>query len=127
MYEKRIVPKINHILNKCEILSGNTAIQVAGEGAQRYKNALSIHFANVYTHANMAVGQNIPASMDSLRDSITRRIEQNEYSALNPMSPAEQEVEQYIRGLFGTVFVSEIVRAFGARPFGWSDFATLIS
>lgn len=125
VYEKRIVPKMNQILNKCEILSGNTVIQVAGEGAQRYKNALSIHFANVYTHANMAVGQNIPASMDSLRDSITRRIEQNEYSALNPMSPAEQEVEQYIRGLFGTVFVSEIVRAFGARPFGWSDFATL--
>lgn len=125
VYEKRIVPKLNRILNKCEILSGDTMVQVAGEGVQRYKNALNQHFANVYTHATMAMGQNIPASMDSLRASIVRPIEPNEYSPLNPMSPAEQEVEQYIRAQFGTVFVSEIVRYFGARPFGWSEFATL--
>ena len=125
IYENRIVPKISRILNRCEILSGNSVIQVPGEGAQRYKNALSLHFANVYTHANMAVGQNIPASMESLKESITRSIDQNEYSVLNPLTPAEQEVEQYIRGQFGTVFVSEIVRAFGSRPFGWSELATL--
>lgn len=125
VYEKRIVPKMCHILNKCEIWSGNSVIQVAGEGAQRYKNALNQHFANVYTHANMVVGASVPTTADSLRNSITRPIEPNEYSALNPMTTAEQELEQYIRGQFGTVFVSEIVRTFSARPYGWSDFATL--
>ena len=41
------------------------------------------------------------------------------------MTPAEQELEQHIRSQFGTVFVSEIVRMFGSRPYGWSDYATL--
>ena len=115
VYEKRIVPKMCHILNRCEIWSGNSVIQVAGEGAQRYKNALNQHFANVYTHANMVVAASVPTTADSLRNSITRPIEPNEYSALNPMTTAEQELEQHIRGQFGTVFVSEIVRTFSAR------------
>lgn len=52
VYETRIVPKMNALLNKCEVLSGNATLQVAGEGAARYKQALELHFANVYTHAD---------------------------------------------------------------------------
>ena len=125
VYETRIVPKMNALLNKCEVLSGNATLQVAGEGAARYKQALELHFANVYTHARMAVGSNIPTSIDELRNSIMRPVNPEEYGPLNPMTPAEQELEQHIRSQFGTVFVSEIVRMFGSRPYGWSDYATL--
>ena len=60
-----------------------------------------------------------------MRERILRPIEQNEYGVLNPMTAAEQEVEQYIRGQFGNIFVSDLVRTFASRPFGWSDVATL--
>ena len=116
---------MNALLNKCEVLSGNATLQVAGEGAARYKQALELHFANVYTHARMAVGSNIPTSIDELRNSIMHPVNPEEYGPLNPMTPAEQELEQHIRSQFGTVFVSEIVRMFGSRPYGWSDYATI--
>lgn len=125
VYEKRIVPKMNAILNRCAVLSGNAPIQVTGDGAARYKNALELHFANVYTHALMVVGPTVPTSLDQLKNSILRPIAPQEYGELNPMTPAEQELEQYIRSQFGTVYVSEAVRTFGARPYGWSDFATI--
>lgn len=125
VFEKRIVPKINSFLNRCEIYSGNAEIKVPGEGATRYKNALNLHFANVYTHANMVLGTVVPTTADGLRERILRPIEQNEYGVLNPMTAAEQEVEQYIRGQFGNIFVSDLVRTFASRPFGWSDVATL--
>ena len=125
VYNDRSVPKMNAILNRCEILSGNTVIQVAGEDAVRYKNALSIHFGNVYPYAKLAMGNGVPASLEELRQKITRPTAPDEYGELNLMTTAEQEVDQYIQRQFGTVFVSEIVRVFGARPYGWSEYATL--
>lgn len=122
--DNRIVQKINAILNHCEILSGNTVINVNGEGGARYKAALEMHFGNVYPYAKLAVGESVPSSIDELRNKITRRIEPGEYGALNPMSQSEQQVDQHIRGQFGTVYVNEILRSFAARPFGWSEFAT---
>lgn len=125
VYNTRIVPKINAILDRCEILSGNTVINVTGEGAIRYKNALDIHLANIYPYAKLAVGNCIPTSLEELRQKIDRPISPDEYGALNPMSVAEQEIDQYIQRQFGTVYVSEIIRAFGSRPYGWSEYATV--
>ena len=126
VYNTRIVPKMNAILNHCDILSGNTVINVNGEGAVRYKNALEIHFQNVYPYASLAVSEGIvPTSLEELRKKITRHIESGEYGPLNPITPPEQQVEQHISGQFGTVFVSEIIHSFAARPFGWSDYATV--
>lgn len=127
IYEKRIVPRLNTILDKCEILSGNSALTVPSEGAARYKNALEQHFANVYTHAKMALGKNneVPDTPDRLRESIQREITKDEYGPFHPLTTAEQEIEQYIRAQYGTVFVSELVRHFAGRPYGWSDYATI--
>lgn len=59
---------MNAILNHCDILSGNTVINVNGEGAVRYKNALEIHFQNVYPYASLAVSEGIvPTSLEELR------------------------------------------------------------
>ncbi len=122
--ESRIVPKINAILNRCEILSGNTVINVGGEGSARYKAALEMHFGNVYPYAKLAMGSGVPKAIDELRNQINRRMEPGEYGPLNPITQAEQEVDQHIRGQFGTVYVGEIFRSFSARPYGWSEFAT---
>lgn len=125
VYEKRIVLKFNNILNKCEVISGNTEITVSGEGAARYKNALEQHLANVYTHAKMVVGDNVPSSLDVLREKIQRPIEAGEYGPINLICNAEQEIDQYIRGQFGTVYVSDIVKHFAGKPYGWSDFSII--
>ena len=122
LYNQRIAPGIGRILDRCEVLSGNATITVSGQGAARYQNALTTHFANVYLYARYA--ETAPKTLDELREKITRRPDPNEYGPLNPMSPPEQQVNQHLTGQIGTIYVSEVVKTFAARPFGWSEFAT---
>lgn len=122
--DRHIAPKFNAILNRCPILSGNTVISVSGEGAARYKAALEVHFGNVYPYAKLAVGTVVPSTVDELRSKIARPVAPGEYGPLNPITEPERQIDQHIRGQFGTVYVSAILRSFAARPYGWSETAT---
>lgn len=125
VYDSRILPKMRAILGRCKVMSGNAEVNIGGEGATRYKNALEVHFGNVYPLAKLVVADSIPRSDDELRKSILRSIEPNEYSALAPLSAAEKELDCYLQQGLPTANVSDIVRHFAARPYGWANVATL--
>lgn len=124
VYNNHIVPKMNAILNRCDIISGNSLIAVDGEGMARYKRALEIHFGNVYSYAKLVMGAEVPTTLEVLRNKIQRKIEANEYGAINPLTEAEQQIVNHISNQIGTVYVSEVIHFFASRPYGWSDFAT---
>ncbi len=124
LYTSSIVPRFNAILNRCRVKSGNTDITVNGEGASKYHNALAIHLGNLYEYATLAVGATVPTTPQELQQAILRPVEPGDYGELNPMTPAEGLVEQYIGQQIGTVYVSEVFRNFADRPYGWSNVAT---
>ncbi|MCD8310103.1 MAG: hypothetical protein LUB83_02635 [Prevotellaceae bacterium] len=124
LYTSSIVPQFNAILNRCAIKSGNTDITVSGQGASRYHQALEVHLGNLYEYAKLAVGSSIPTTPQELQQAILRPVQPGDYGELNPMTPAEGLVEQYIGQQIGTVYVSEVFRNFADRPYGWSNVAT---
>lgn len=125
VYNSRILPKMRGILGRCKVMSGKAEVNVSDEGPARYKNAMEVHFANVYPQAKLVLGSSIPTSAEDLRRAIVRRIEPEEYGPINPLTPAENELNRYLEQNFSTAYVSEIVRNFAASPYGWADEATL--
>lgn len=126
LYDTRIVPKINAILNRCQILSGNTAMNVSGDGQVRYKNALAQHFDNIYPYAKLSASTSLPHNVNDLAKSILRPIQPNEYHAMNSLSEIETQIDQYLSSSsYSILYVNEVVNHFEGRPYGWSDIVTI--
>lgn len=125
IYDTRIVPRLNAILNRCPIVSANSPITVAGDGQSRYKNALTLHLDAIYPYAKLASGGGLPQRANELAQSVLRPIQPNEYSAMNLLNDIEQQIDQYLSSSYSTIYVSELTRHFEGRPFGWSDLVTL--
>ncbi len=121
---KRILPKMAVVLNKCAILSGDNPLNVTVQGPARYKAAMEAHLGRVFQYAKLGFGGEIPETLDKLRQHILEPVGAQEY-ALKPISQAESLVEQYISSYpMKEVYVSEVLRNFAGRPYGWSDITT---
>ena len=128
LFRTEIYPEFCSLLDNCPTVSGQSLIPAgllgAKKGAERYKAAFQEHWKSVFTFASYANGKEVPQSPDALRDKILRPVLPDEYSALNPLSSAEQEIENYLNRSAGDAVFSDIVQWFGRAPYGWSEYAT---
>lgn len=130
LYETRIVPQFQQILNTCPVISGNVVIEdgeLSGlKGAERYRKALSKHFSNIYTRASMVDKATMPKTAEALRLAILRPIEPGDYDGMNAeLTQPEHEMEIYLNNSFAEVPVSDIVTKFSKAPYGWNDACTV--
>lgn len=86
----------------------------------RLKSALDRLFSGVYKY-NGEVSHNANTN-DALRDNAQKA---NQIATTTTLTAAQQRVEDWINSRGGKATVSDIVKAFEERPFGWKDIATL--
>ena len=126
---KSIQPEFEKILDSCDIVSGAFVIQPAVLGnkkaTERYKLALGEHFKNVYPQASLIKASEVPTTGEGLKAKIIRPITENEYSAINPLTDAEKEIENYLNRSTGDPTLADVVSNFNQPPYGWNEVATV--
>ena len=131
MYKTRILPALADIFNKCSVGTGLNELQPVDFGglknAERLRKAYELHFQQLYSKANLVQGTSMPRNMAELRAKILRPVDDNEYSALNPMTDAENEVVLVVNRAARTheITLQELCRSFAEPPYGWVDHCTL--
>lgn len=124
-----IQPAFNKILDSCPLVSGQQVIQPAVFGTkkstERYKLAIAEHFKNVYPLAGLIKSAEIPTSPDQLKAKIKREINPEEYGAMNPLTEAEKEIENYLKRRPGDENLADLLSYFDQAPYGWSEIATV--
>lgn len=123
--QQGVVKKVERILDTCSIVSGTDDItsKVTGQkGTARFDYAINEHFRNVYRYADMVNG--FPTSQDQLQAKMLRPIQPNEYSAINPMTPAEQDVERYLNSTAGRYSLADLMNHYKSAPYGWKEEST---
>lgn len=125
-FRTKIVPKFRELFDKCVIVSGQVVIDsISLKGKERYREAMTRHLNEVYTYARY-IGSNVPTTGDALKSKISRPIDANEYTELNPLTDAEKAVKNYIDRQGGVdVVLSDIVSTFQRRPYGWNEYSTI--
>ena len=122
----KIRSKIEKMLDSCQIISGtdNISSTITGQkGVNRLKFALEAHFRNVYQYANLVSG--LPTSADQLQQKMLRPIQPNEYSAANPLTEAEQDIERFLSSVSGRYSLSDLVNHYKVAPYGWREESTI--
>lgn len=122
-----IYPAFVKILDSCPVISGQTVIAAptlgSKKGTERYKAALGEHFNNVYQFASYVKGA--PTTADALKQQIKRPVGPNEYNELNPLTVAEQEIENRLNRYPGDMVLSDLLTEFNQPPYGWNEIATI--
>lgn len=126
---KSIQPEFDKILDSCPIVSGTQVIQPAILGSKkatdRYKTAIAEHFNNVYPLASYIKSNEVPTTADALKAKIRRPIGENEYGPINPLTNAENEIEQYLNRSAGDPLLADVITTFSQPPYGWNEIATV--
>ena len=130
LYNTRIVPQFQQILNTCPIISGNLVIDdsdLSGTKAgDRYHKALAKHFSNIYTRASMVDFTVFPKTADAVRQAILRPIQPGDYEGPNAdLTAPEHEMEIYLNNGFKEVALTDIIAKFSKAPYGWNDACTV--
>lgn len=131
MYKTRILPKLTDMFNKCGIASGLNELSPMDLGnlkaSDRLRKAYELHFKQLYHKATMVQSDVMPKNTAELRVKILRPIDNNEYSAVNPMSDAENEVVLVVNRAARTheITLQELCRTFAEPPYGWGEHCTL--
>ncbi len=123
---KEITTALLHIFDTCPVISGHSVITLdASKGKNRYLNALQEHFSNIYSMAKLVSSSSVPTTSDGLRKSILRPINPNDYGPLNPLTKAEEKVEDYLNRQFKDVNMKDVVNYFSNPPYGWNPMCTV--
>lgn len=131
MYNTRILPKLTDMFNKCGVASGLSELSSLDFGnlksTERLRKAYELHFKQLYHKAAMVQSAAMPKNMAELRTKILRPIHDNEYSSINPMTDAENEVVLVVNRAARTheITLQELCRTFAEPPYGWVDHCTL--
>ncbi len=127
IYRSKIVPKFRELFDKSVIVSGQIVIDnITLKGKERYHEAITRHLTEVYTYARYITGTHIPTTGDALKAKISRAVDANEYTELNPLTDAEKAVKNYIDRQGGIdVVLSDIISTFQKRPYGWNEYSTI--
>lgn len=123
---KKIIPVIQRKFSETRFVSGQSIIEsndINGEGADRYRNALTRHLENVYKYAKLTEG--MPQNQEELKLRVNRAAMPNEYSELNPMNDAETMVNDYITRMGNELLLSDLFDKYKAAPYGWRDVSIL--
>ncbi len=124
--EKEIIVALNRIFDTCPVVSGHSVITLdAAKGKNRYLNALDQHLSNIYSMAKLVNSVSIPTDNAELRKKIVRPINPNEYSELNPLTKAEEKVEDYLNRQYKDVNMKDVVNYFSNPPYGWNPVCTV--
>jgi hypothetical protein len=115
------------MLYNCVVLSESATVDTLGnlKGPQRYKKAIEVHLANIYTAAKLVDHPTIPLNSATLREKIMRPIDANEYGPLSPLTPAEKKVEEYLDRQGIAVNLRDIVTRYSDAPYGWNEACTI--
>lgn len=128
LYEKSIVPGFKAILDKSPIICGQNLLSAgmlgSKTGAERYNEALKIHFNQLYSMSSLVCGPEFPKSIDELKLKIKRSIDPNEY-LIKPMSEAENAVENKLNRLGRDYELGDLLDDFKQSPYGWNEVATV--
>ncbi len=123
-----IYPEFCKILDTCPVVVGQSVLSAgilgSRKGTERFKTALQEQCKSVYPCASYVSGQNIPATADDLKAKILRPIEPNEYSAINQLTDAEQEIENRLNRQPGDMVLGDLLAWFNQAPYGWNEIAT---
>lgn len=127
MYQKDILPKFQHILDTCPVISKQDVLSASEVGtakkAERYKLLINRHLSNLYSSANLVVNNEVPKTQSDLSAKILRPIEASVVDL--PLSTAERKVKDYLDRAPHDVTVDDVVRQFTKVPYGWSDIASI--
>lgn len=128
LYEKSIIPGFKAILDKAPIICGqnllSSGILGTKTGADRYNEALKVHFNQLYSMSALVCGPEFPKSVDELKLKIKRSIDPNEYS-IKVMSEAENAVENKLTRLGRDYELGDLLDDFKQSPYGWNEVATV--
>ena len=75
--------------------------------------------------AKLVSSSSVPTTSDGLRKSILRPINPNDYGPLNPLTKAEEKVEDYLNRQFKDVNMKDVVNYFSNPPYGWNPMCTV--
>lgn len=131
MYKTRIEPELTDMFNRCAVASGHNEIMPVElgnlKGVDRLRKSYELHFSRLFNKAGLVQSPSMPKNMADLRSKILRPIDDNEYSALNPITDAEDQMIQVINRAARTheVTVKELLTIFADAPYGWVDHCTL--
>lgn len=126
MCKSRIKPALTEIFNDCGVASGLNDLSSTGlgnlKGSERLNKAYELHFKQLYNKAEMVQSATMPKNLAELRTKILRPITDNEYSAMNPMSEAENEVLLVVNRAARTheITLRELYNTFADAPYGWT-------
>ena len=127
LYEKSIVPGFKAILDKAPVVCGQNLLPAGmlgtKTGADRYNEALKLHFGQLYTYSALVTGTEIPKTIDELKAKIKRPIDPNEY-AIKPMSEAENTIENKLSKIGHDYNLGDLVEDFKKAPYGWNEVAS---
>lgn len=124
LMSQKILPVIQRKFAETPFVSGQTVIdpgEINGDGAERYKNALTRHFGSVYKYAHLT--ESMPMTQEELKLKVNRKAAPNEYSDLNGLNEAEKLVNDFITRMGNEVLLSDLIDKFKAAPYGWKDTA----
>jgi len=127
MFKTYIEPALIDIFNKCSVASGLNELSPIDLGSlktsDRLRKAYELHFKLLYNKAGMVQSATMPKTMAELRTKILRPILDDEYSALNPMSEAENEVLLVVNRAARTheITLRELYNTFVEAPYGWTQ------
>lgn len=118
----KIKPVIQRKFAETRFVSGQSIIEpheINGEGADRYRNALTRHVENVFKYVKLTEG--MPQTQEDLKLKANRTPATNDYNELNPMTDAETMVNDYITRMGNELLLSDLFDKYKAAPYGWRD------
>jgi len=128
VYTEKIVPGFKDLFNKAPVVVGNSVLSPARlgakVGAERYNEALRLHFEQLYCYNKLVCSPEVPKTAEELRDSITRIKQPDEYK-FNPMSEAEKIMESKILFKGRDITLTDIIFEFQNYPYGWNETAII--
>ena len=121
LLQQKIKPVFERKFNETIFISGNTVIEpneIAGSGAERYKNALTRHINEIYRHANLVAG--LPATQSDVVQKARIKVKPETYK-LTPLSEAEQKISSHIVQNGNAILLGDLINKFKVAPYGWKD------
>lgn len=123
LFNTKIKAEFKAIFDKCVIIAGQDIERgITNSGPERYEAALKSAFDKTFRYAHLASG-NAPRNNVDLATTINRPYVENEYK-LQPLSEAEQQVDNYLSRKVVTVDMQTIISDFERAPYGWSEYFT---
>jgi hypothetical protein len=129
-FDSRNKNKLSEIQKKFEDLFKSTPI-ITGQSVlssddlhnsdphARYEEALNLHFESIYKKQDLIKGY--ASSNDDLKQSANNKQIPTDKS----LSPAEEEVDNWMSNTGDSVSVDEIIKHFSKTPYGWKDLSTI--